>query len=112
MFNAVETLIVTVLDDVRARRYNYVSNTDGLRKEGVGLQLFGLIYNEEKKVHVPIVISFRGANESHEFKAGDYQLEAPSSFFKRQLVSGVAIFNISFAVDSDKVVFKPVKSSK
>lgn len=109
MFNSVETLVITIVDDVRARKYNYISKTDNQRKEGVSLSAFGLIFNESKNVNVPCVVSLRNVNESHEIKAGQYSLEAPSSYFKRTLVAGIPVFSISFSVDSEKVIFKPLK---
>jgi len=110
MFNAVEVMNVTLLNDSKARAYDYVSQKDQKQKKGVAIALPCLIEDEKTGNLNYLVVNISSVDESVEFKKGDYVLTAPSAYFKKNFVSGVVVHNVGFSSARTECSF--VKSSK
>jgi hypothetical protein len=103
MLDAKQTLDVDILNDSEAKPYSF--DKDGQHYEGVNCTALAVCEDKSKKRSV-VVIKVQKVPEDHEIKAGVYRLEAPTNFFRR---ISHGIFQIAFPLDSEYVVFKPLK---
>jgi len=101
---------VTLVNDVKARAYDYVSNKDQKQKKGVAIALPCMVEDEKTGTLNFLVVNIGGVDPSLEFKKGDYILTAPATYFKKSFVSGVNVHQVNFSASRAECSF--VKSKK
>jgi len=110
MFNAVEVMNVTLLNDAEAKPYDYVKKGTTERKQGVAVALSCLVEDEKTGRLNFLIVNIGGLEPSVSFKKGDYILTAPATYFKKTFVSGVNVHQVNFSASRTECSF--VKSKK
>jgi len=110
MFNSIEVMNLRLLNDTKARAYDYVSKRDQKQKKGVAIALSCLVEDEKTGRLNFLVVNIGDVADSLEFKAGDYILTAPATYFKKEFVSGITVYHVNFSSSRSECSF--VKSTK